>query len=145
MSPQFRPHGIVKLELYDELLAQLRAVRSPFRPVMEFSLDLAAHSMPDPDIMLTTEPRGVRAVPLASVALVIEVSDTSIKQDLGSKLSLYAAAGIPEYWVADVNARTIHQMWTPEGNGYAQRIEIAFGEAVTIKMIADLSIETANL
>ena len=33
--------------------------------------------------------------------LVVEVSRSSLKRDLGEKRELYAAAGVPEYWVID--------------------------------------------
>ena len=85
MSPQFRPHGMVKMRLYDVLRDRLRESGSPLRPVVEFSLALSNDSMPDPDIMLTAEPDGPRAVPLASVVLIIEVSDTTLAHDLGAK------------------------------------------------------------
>ena len=34
--------------------------------------------------------------------LVIEISVTSRAVDLGRKAAIYAAAGIPEYWVLDL-------------------------------------------
>ncbi len=145
MSPQYRPHGMVKLELYDELLVASRRMRSPLRPVTEFSLALAENSMPDPDIMLTSEPRGAKAVPVTSVALIIEVADTTLADDLGKKLRLYAGRGIPEYWIADVNARVIHQMWAPAGERYDERREIAFGDRITAATVAGLAVDTAAL
>ena len=145
MPPQFRPHGMVKLELYDEWLLQLRAVGSPLRPVLEVSLDLSETSMPDPDITLTSEPRGPKAIPLHSVKLIVEVSDTTLADDMGKKLRLYAAAGIAEYWVADVNARLIHQLWEPGEGGYGQSVAIAFGTPISPATIADLTIKTNQL
>ena len=142
MSPQFRPHGMAKMELYDALRDGLRQIGSALRPVIEFSLALSADSMPDPDIMLTSEPAGQDAVPLPSVALVIEVSDSSLLGDLDARMRLYATAGVPEYWVADVNGRVIHQMWAPADDGYAERREVPFGEAVTAATIPHLTITT---
>ena len=37
-----------------------------------------------------------------TAALVIEISDTSLRFDTTEKMSLYAAAGIPDYWVLDL-------------------------------------------
>ncbi len=39
--------------------------------------------------------------------LVGEISDTTLASDLDEKKRLYAAIGIPEYWVIDVQARRI--------------------------------------
>lgn len=141
MSPQFRPHGMVKLELYDRLRDALRALESPLRPVTEFSLALAEGSLPEPDIMLTTEPSGEGAVPVASVVLVIEVADTTLATDLGAKAALYARERIPEYWVADVEGRVLHQMWAPNGDAYAERRKVAFGERIAAVTIAGLTLE----
>lgn len=145
LSPQFRPHGMVKMDLYDELRDVLRAQRSPLRPVVEFSLALSPENMPDPDIMLTSEPRGPRAVPRESVPLVVEVSDTTLADDLGVKLRLYARFGIPEYWVADVNARVIHRMWSPAVDRFVYGDEVAFGDPIASATIGGLTISTSSL
>lgn len=142
MSPQYRPHGMVKMALYDQLREALRTIASPFTPVVEFSLALDAHSLPEPDIMLTSEPMGEGAVPLASVALVVEVAGLTLVSDLNTKARLYATTGIPEYWVADVEAKFIHQMWAPDGEAYAQRREVAFGERIEAMTVAGLIVGT---
>jgi Uma2 family endonuclease len=145
MSPQFRPHGMAKLELYDRLRDLLRASGSPLRPVIDFSLALGEHNLPEPDILLTTEPGGEGAVPAATVALVIEVADTTLATDLGAKAALYARGGIPEYWVADLHARVIHQMWSPADEAYAERREAAFGERIAAATVDGLMVDTAGM
>ena len=145
MSPQHRPHGMVKMDLYDRLRDALALLRSPLRPVVEFSLALDEHSLPDPDLLLTSEPRGEGPVPLTSVALVIEVADTTLASDLDTKAGLYARNGVPEYWVADVRKRVIHQMWVPDGGTYAKRREAAFGTVISAATIEGLSVETAGI
>ena len=145
MSPQYRPHGIAKLGLYNALRSSLQALRSPLTAVVEFSLALDEHNLPEPDIMLTSEPIGEGAVPLASVALVIEVADTTLDTDLGAKARLYSAAGVREYWVADINGGVIHQMWAPNAETYGKCRKIAFGETVAAATIDRLSIVTARL
>ena len=145
VNAQHRPHGMVKTELYDALRDKLREIGSPFRPVQEFTLALGPNDRPEPDLMLTSEPRGKGFVPLGSTPLVVEVSDTTVRHDLGKKLRCYAAAGVPEYWVADVNKRVIHQMWQPAGNGYTQRSLAAFGEVISCATIEGLVIATTGL
>jgi Uma2 family endonuclease len=145
MNAQHRPHGIVKMELYDALREALRRTASPLRPVVEFSLKLSPNDMPDPDLMVTSEPRGEGAVPLSSVALVIEVADTTLALDLGERKGLYAANAVPEYWVADVNGRTIHQHWRPVEGSYAENREVMFGKPLSAATIPQLTIETSAL
>lgn len=92
-----------------------------------------------------TAPRPVRLRSADSVHLVIEVSDTTMRSDIRRKVASYARAAMPEYWVVDIKARTIHQMWSPAGDLYAERCAIAFGEAIAAATIAGLSVDTASL
>ena len=109
------------------------------------SIALSGHDMPLPDLVLTREPGGDGPIPLSSVALVAEVSATTLDRDLRDKLRLYAGAGIPEYWVVNVNGRVIHQMWSPAGEGYAERREPAFGERISAATVDGLTVGTAGL
>ena len=104
------------------------------------SIAVPPHSVPEPDIVLTSEPDGDGLVPLASVALIVEVADTTLTSDLGRKAHLYALHGIPEYWVADLNARVIHQMWAPEDGHYREVREARFQDEVTARTIVGLMV-----
>ena len=61
-------------------------------------------NLPIPDIaVLRLRDDYRRAHPTPSdIFLIIEVSDSSIRRDREAKLSRYAAAGIPEVWIANV-------------------------------------------
>ncbi|MBN8830310.1 MAG: Uma2 family endonuclease [Sphingomonadales bacterium] len=108
MNAQHRPHGYVKMELYDRLRDGLRGLALRARLLVEVSIAIPPHSVPEPDIVLTTKPQGSGLIPLASVLLIVEVADTTLAYDLGAKAQLYARARVPEYWVADVSGRLIH-------------------------------------
>ncbi len=145
MNARHRPHALLKITLYDVLKAGLAASASPLRPLVEVSVALGEHDVPEPDIVLTNEPSGTGFVPGESVKLVVEVADATLDVDLGRKLRAYAAAGVPEYWVADLNGRVIHQLWAPEGDGYREHRQLAFGEAVAAATIAGLMIDTSQI
>lgn len=145
VNAQHRPHAMVKMRLYDALRDALRTLETSYTPVCEATLALSPTDRPEPDVMLTSEPDGDGFFPRSSIALVIEVSDTTLKDDLGRKLRRYAAAGVPEYWVADVNGRVIHRMWAPVGSRYAQRDEVRFGERLASATVEQLSIDTDML
>lgn len=145
VSPQFRPHMVLKSELAYRLRRALEAAGSSLFVGIEGSVALSETDLPQPDIILTDDPGGSGPVPAASVRLLVEVADTSLDLDLSRKTALYARRGIPEYWVADVNARLIHQMWAPAGEAYAERREVAFGGTVTAATIEELPVETSGL
>ena len=144
MNAQHRPHARLKSQLFIAISAALKLAGLPLEAMVEASISIPDHGVPEPDIVLTSEPDGEGLIPLASVALVIEVADTTLGTDVGRKASLYATAGIPEYWVADVEAKVIHQMWAPEGEAYAQRREVAFGERVEAVTVAGLVVEAVR-
>jgi Uma2 family endonuclease len=56
-----------------------------------------------------------------TIRLIVEVSDSTLHYDLGGKSHLYAAAGIPEYWVVDVNASQLHVHREPVADEAAPR------------------------
>jgi Uma2 family endonuclease len=145
MSPQFRPHGYLKDELAYRLRRALEDAASDMHVATEQSVRVTDHSQPQPDIILTSEPRGDGAIPIETVALLVEVSATTLEFDLVHKMALYASAGVPEYWVADVVARVIHQHWSPDDGCYSQSRRIAFGAPIAAATIADLAIATTAL
>lgn len=145
LNAQHRPHALAKMELYDALRDRLRAIGSTLRPIVEASIAIPERSAPEPDIVLTSKPKGEGLIPLESVALVVEVSDTALGNDLGRKAVLYAHHGIAEYWVADLEARIIHQLWRPDGETYAERREVAFGAAIEAETIEGLRVVTDSL
>lgn len=79
---------------------------------------LADDSEPVPDFSVA-KAKNYKAHPTASdVVLVVETSKSSLKDDLGRKKLMYAAAGIPEYWVVDLNARVLHVFSRPKAGDY---------------------------
>jgi Uma2 family endonuclease len=145
MNAQHRPHARVKSRLSLLLATRLSEIGSELEALIEGSVAMPPHDVPEPDISLTAEPEGDGLIPLETLALVIEVADTTLKHDLGSKQTLYARAGVPEYWVVDIVHRVVHRLWTPAGQTYGERDEISFGQTLASKTIAGLTIETRAL
>ncbi len=52
------------------------------------------------------------------VYLVVEVADSTLKQDCEVKDKLYAQAGITDYWVLDLPNRQVHIFRDPMPDGY---------------------------
>jgi len=49
------------------------------------------------------------------IALVVEVSDSTLMQDRDTKKRIYARAGIPVYWLINLIDRQIEVYWEPSG------------------------------
>ena len=72
-----------------------------------------------PDLtLLEREPPDGPDNPSASAAkLVVEISHTTFYYDTRAKLRAYKAAGVPEYWVVDVQGRHVLRYLAPGYRG----------------------------
>lgn len=94
-------------------------------------LVIGERSVPQPDLALL-KPRAdsyTRSHPTAAdVLLVVEVSDTTLAFDLGTKIPLYARAGVVEAWMVDLQERAVRVFRDPAASGYRTSFT-ASGEA----------------
>jgi Uma2 family endonuclease len=124
---EMAPIGPKHASVVDTLVGLLAPqAGNQFRLSTQNPLTLMPRSEPQPDLMLL-KPRADRyasSLPSAAdVLVVIEVSDRTLEYDRGPKLSLYAQHGIPEYWIADVQAKCIRVFRNPTSTGYTQELE----------------------
>ncbi|MBY0304326.1 MAG: Uma2 family endonuclease [Sphingomonas sp.] len=141
MNAQHRPHARIKSRLHVAIASALLQLDNGLEAIVEGSVAMPPDGAPEPDIVVTSEPEGEGLIPLESVRLIVEVSDTTLAYDTEIKRALYARNGVPEYWVANVEAKVIRQMWAPEGEAYAQACEVAFGERIEAATVAGLAVE----
>ena len=144
MNAQHSRHARVKSRLHVALALRLRELGSDLEAVVEVTVRANADSAPEPDIVLTRY-RGDREVPVETVALLVEVADTTLTTDLGRKADLYAAAGVPEYWVVDLNENRVLMHERPSPDGYAGQLDILLGELLVSATIEGLAIASAPL
>lgn len=71
-------------------------------------------------------------VPARYVVMVAEIALTTLASDIGEKLADYARAGIPDYWIADLEAGVMHVMRIPEGERYRERSVVPLGTPITV-------------
>jgi Uma2 family endonuclease len=127
-----------------EIGIALKAMASPLILLSTPSMELGDDSVPEPDIALAWRADG-KAVSGEDVVLAVEISDTTLEDDLGRKMRLYAMHGIAEYWVANVERQVIHQLWSPDAEGYAEQREAALGERIEAATVAGLVVDTRGL
>jgi Uma2 family endonuclease len=144
MNAEYRPHGRIRDELHFRLRRALEDMGSELLP-LSASVALMDHSMPLPDIVLTDEPYGDGPIPLGSIALIVEVSASTLHRDTNEKLSMYASARVPEYWAVDVSGRKIICWSAPNGSAFESHTEIMFGGPITCVTIPGLTIATDAL
>ena len=145
VNAQYGRHLRVKIRLLRRLSDACDGLGGGLEAWSEGSIDMAPDSMPEPDLFITNATPPDAPVPAASVILICEVADSTVKDDLGEKAELYARRGIPEYWVVDLPAGLIHQMWSPSAAGYAERHECKLGDRIDAATVAGLGVDTAGL
>lgn len=144
MNAQHSPHARAKSRLLVALANRLAGMDSDLEAISEVSIRLNDDTMPEPDIVLTRW-RGKGPVPVESVALIVEVSDTTLDTDLGRKSDLYAAAGIPEYWVVDLDEGRALMHENPDAAGYHGQLDILLDERLISATIEGLEVDGAEL
>ena len=56
------------------------------------------------------------------IDLIVEIADSTLKQDCEIKDKLYAQAGIADYWVLAVKSRQLHIFRKPIASGYTEHL-----------------------
>jgi Uma2 family endonuclease len=96
-------------------------------------------SLPEPDLMVTGPHNDPRHHPTTAL-LVIEVAVSSLRTDTRIKPPLYAAAGVPELWVVEPDARRVRLFGDPRDGGYATE-----SKAGPVGMVRPRAVEIAPL
>ncbi len=105
-------------------------------------------SVPQPDVAWIDREalQRRRSRPQAEdVLLVVEVADSSVGYDLGKKASLYAAAGIRDYWVVDCPKRRVVVHREPGSSGFGSLQEFSGSESVSPLCRPEVSLAVERL
>ena len=104
---------------------------------------LSLRSEPQPDFAIVRVRAGsyrdAHPVP-SDVLLLIEVSDSTLRYDLGTRARLYATHTIPEYWVFDLQRSRVWRHRAPSGQQYMQLDEITAGTLPIPSCAAELDL-----
>ena len=126
-------HSFSTIEAHQALSGRLPAGWSAR---MEQPVRIPAYDEPEPDISIV---RGTNAhyrgrVPgPADVAMLVEVSDSTLGQDRGLKLAAYAKDGIAVYWIINLVDRQVEVYTRPVKAGrYRSRQDFKSGQQIPV-------------
>jgi Uma2 family endonuclease len=72
------------------------------------------------------------------VALLVEVANTSLVEDRDVKGRIYARAGVPTYWIVNLQDRRLEVYTLPSGTSdvtaYASRVDYTAGQSVPLSI-----------
>lgn len=144
MSPESPLHTAVIEWLAD----RLRPAASPAGLAVRVAHPVALSDLdePEPDLAVVTarEDRYASSHPgPEDVHLLVEVAGASRRKDLEDKARRYAAAGVGEYWVVDLESeRTVIHREPDLDGAYGTVRAVAFGEPVSPLCLPDLALAT---
>ncbi len=139
-------HSVCNTLLIEELIILLarRAALRGQEPII-----LSDDSEPEPDVAIARNRSDnyLSSHPLAAdILLVIEVSDSTLKYDRRTKLSLYAESGISDYWIfnlVDIQLEMHSEPYQKQRGGFDYRLKrvVLSNEVVVIPGFPDLSLD----
>ncbi|MEG4533342.1 Uma2 family endonuclease [Microcoleus sp. D2_18a_D3] len=145
MAAKGRFHSDCNTLLVEELIILL-ARRARLR--VQEPIILCDESEPEPDLVIARRSDNYLSPhPLAAdILLVIEVSDSTLKYDRRTKLSLYAESGISDYWIfnlVDIQLEMHSEPYQKQRGGFDYRVKrvVLPNEVVVIPGFPDLSLD----
>jgi Uma2 family endonuclease len=110
-------------------------------------ITLPDDSEPEPDIAIVKTPDTLyqNRHPLpADIFWLIEIANSTLAKDLGVKKDLYAQAGIPEYWVMNLQTSELVVFRDIIANEYRSAVCLSSGN-ISPKAFPEISIEILGL
>ncbi|BAY74263.1 hypothetical protein NIES25_06740 [Nostoc linckia NIES-25] len=150
MAAKGTPHSVCSTRLYRELfkLVVEQAILRGQEPII-----IGDDSEPEPDLVIVRNrpDEYLEAHPSPSdVLLVIEISNLTLKYDRDVKLSLYAEAGISDYWIFNLVDNYLEFYSEPyqdfQGKfGYRRKYIYLPNESVNLPSFPDLVLDLSKV
>ena len=143
MSPKGARHEVVKKALQQFWIP--RIVGTEFDVITETTLYVCDDEFFEPDFLFWPRSIALKDVTAASALLIVEVADTSLDYDLGTKALAYARHGLGELWV--VNARSLETRvhLRPTASGYEEVSDQPADARLAPRAMPDLAVTLGEL
>jgi Uma2 family endonuclease len=141
MSPHGPPHAAAITRL-----TKLLVIGVGDRAEVRAQLSFAASDISEPEPDFAVVPKGAyREAHPATALLLVEVSATSLNKDRKLKASIYARAGVPEYWIVNVAETCVERHTVPRDGSYAKIEVVRPGESIRLELLDAVEIPVAEI
>jgi Uma2 family endonuclease len=143
--PQDPPHAtstMLVIEALRKAVGDRAIVRS------QLPLVVSAYSVPEPDVALIAgQIADYGSAHPTTALLVVEVAGSSLPKDRLSKSRIYAAAGIPEYWVVNLRDHWLEVFRGPDTSArrYTERMLARAGDRLSLVAVPDATVLVQDL
>jgi Uma2 family endonuclease len=145
MAPQNTLHASGVARVSEALIEAIRR-----RAVVRTQLSFVAgpYSVPEPDVAVVPGRHvDYDAAHPRTALLVVEIADSSIKQDRLTKAMIYAAAAVPEYWIVNIRAQQVevHRDPEPTARRYRSTTVLERGRLLPLVAFPDTTVVVDDL
>lgn len=150
MAAKGTAHSVCITRLYRELFKLIgeQATLRGQEPII-----LSENSEPEPDMVIArnTPDDYLASHPVPSdILLLIEIADSSLKYDQEVKLSVYAEAGIADYWIFNLLDNCLECYTEPYHNikgkfGYRRKLVFLQNESVSLPYFSQLVLDLSQV
>ncbi len=148
MSGATLAHQSFLLELSLEMSSQVRANGIGRIVIAPYDVHIDRHNTFQPDLMYVSNDRLHILEQLAATGapdVVIEIlSDSTRRRDLNDKLPVYAANGVHEVWIVDLDAATV-TIHSGDGDTFAPVRTFAASDTLTSDAMPGVAIDLAPI
>ena len=111
----------------------------------ETTLRLDADTYVEPDFCVFRRGLDLKALNGSEVLLAVEIADSSLAYDLGRKIGIYAAYGVPEVWVINANTllTRIHRELGEQG--YSVKLDVKHAKPLVPALTPVLAVTLSAL
>ena len=144
MAPEGMPHAV----FCGKAVKYLRNLLGDSAEIREtHPITLPNNSEPEPDVAIVRSPdtQYLAHHPYPEdVFWLIEYSDSTLAKDLNAKQSIYAQAGILEYWVVNLQASELVVFREAGNDGYQTETKLTSGSISPVSF-SDIEVEVRRL
>jgi Uma2 family endonuclease len=145
-EPPMDPPHATGITMVAEALRSAVGARALIRIQSPFIAGL--HSAPEPDVAVVSGgPADYLDHHPSSALLVVEVSQSSLKQDRLSKSRIYAGAQVPEYWIVNLRDDCVEVSRAPDSLGRVcgECTVVRHGARLVVPGLAGMSVAVDDL
>lgn len=145
MPPEGSGHSFNNVETVAVLREIVRRQRG-LEIGANLAVKLSADRVVGPDAVVVDAPEGrPSAIPASAVRLAVEHAWSTRRYDLTEKADLYAAAGVPEYWVLDNVDNVLHRFHSPRAGAYTRDAPLGLDERVAVPFAPGETVRVGDL
>ncbi len=123
-----------------------RALWGRFAVALTPTVRFSEHDVAEPDaVVLPLGPRPRPPIEIGEIQLLVETAHASLKDDTTVMAAIYAAAGIADYWVLDLEHQKLLVFRNPTSEGYDAPIEVERGQSIAPLCAPDAAIAVDDL